>query len=251
MLPREWTRKSQAPVWKAAAIASWAFSLILAQCLVIVLAWPGLTRPAPPPPPSAPEVAAPAVLPVPLPAAHNGAEIQISNSLARVRCLVNVGRSQEALAETIRCLTLCQRAQIDPPADLPALFAQTVTNLSNRPERPLRRPSVRPQPQPSSPPQPVIEEEERATSVCGRVPGPAYPLAHLPRPRYQNDNLAQLPEPPQPMSPPAQPPASRADQPGPYSFQPNRRPQGPPPGGGFPPPPPGYDSAPSYPSTPY
>jgi hypothetical protein len=238
MLPREWTRKTQAPVWKAAAIAGWAFSLILAQCLVIVLAWPGLTRPAPPPPP--PPEPAPAVLPAPLPPGHNGAEIQVSNSLARVRCLVNVGRSQEALAETIRCLTLCQRAQIDPPADLPALFAQTVTHLSNRTEHSFPRPTPRPSVA-AQPPAPTLPEVEDTPPMCGRVPGCAYPLAHRPHPKLAKDDLAQLPDAPPPMLPPA-PAATSSDgpQPGPYPFQPNRRPQGPPPGGGFPPPPPGF-----------
>ncbi|MBN9414889.1 MAG: hypothetical protein J0I12_05585 [Candidatus Eremiobacteraeota bacterium] len=54
VLPRDWNRKSVAPIWKAAAIAGWALAVLLGQCLVIVLAWEGLNRPAAYRPPSPP-----------------------------------------------------------------------------------------------------------------------------------------------------------------------------------------------------
>ena len=236
MLPREWTRKTQAPVWKAAAIAGWAFSLILAQCLVFVLAWPVLTRPpAPPPPPEAPA-------PAPPPAAHSYSEIQLANSLARVRCLVNVGRSQEALEEIIGCLTLCQRAQIDPPGELPALFARTVASLS-RHDSPAARPAVKPgrSVAAASAAQNPLRPEE-GTRLCGRMPGPGYPLAH-PKARA----LAQLPESPLPAPPPPQvaPPTegrTDLDRPAPYQFQPAHTQGRPPLPPGFPPPP-AFDSS--------
>lgn len=218
LLPREWTQKTIAPVWKGAAIAGWAIALLLAQCLVMLLAWPGrpgpLTPPVaelPPPPPLAP---------------RTRDDLEVARSVARIRCLVAVGRSQEALAETIRCLSLCQRLEIDPPADLPALFAQTVTSISDHPAKSApTRPRPRPtRPLPPPPPLQLAYQQE----TPGRLPGPGYPQAP-PRPR-----LAQLPpvSAAHPVMPPSlpQPPSGR------YEFQP-LPPSGPPHG---PPPFPGY-----------
>ncbi|MBX3171400.1 MAG: hypothetical protein KF760_28590 [Candidatus Eremiobacteraeota bacterium] len=193
LLPREWAQKSIAPVWKWVAIAGWAIALLLAQCLIIVLARPG--RP-PAPPPLAKS-------PAPPPKNHN--DLEVARCLARLRCLVAVGRSQEALAETIRCLSLCQRLEIDPPIDLPVLFAQTVTSLSNHSgEAPSRHPGARPARSPRAAPPPEL----------GRLPGPGYPQAP-PRPR-----LAQRPpvSGPYPMMPPPAPPQPTG---GPYEFQPD------------------------------
>lgn len=232
MLPREWARKSQTPVWKAAAIAGWVLSLILAQCLVMVLAWPGLVRPAPPPPPEAPVAAIPSLPSV----GRSREEMEVSNSMARIRCLLNVGRSQEALSETIACLTQCQRAQLEPPAQLSVLFAQTVASLSSRTETSSPNLPKRPQPQTRLPvASAAVTTEPMVAPVCGRVPGPSYPQAHLKSPV-----LAQLPP---PGPPPMLPPAPAQQQSTPYPFQPG--PGGPRPGGfpgGFPPPPPGYES---------
>lgn len=215
LLPREWTQKTIAPVWKGAAIAGWAIALLLAQCLVMVLARPGRTA-APPPPV--------AELPAPSLAPRTHDDLEVARSVARIRCLVAVGRSQEALAETIRCLSLCQRLEIDPPADLPALFAQTVTSISAHPaeaapSRPRPRPRpARPQP-PSPPPELAFQEEEIPNCRSGRLPGPGYPQAP-PRPR-----LAQLPpvSAPYPLTPPP-PPYENSPLPAPpsgrYEFQP-------------------------------
>lgn len=243
VLPREWTRKTQAPIWKAAAIAGWAFSMLLAQCLVLVLAWPRGTQPVPPPPALAP--------PAPPPAAHNGEEIQVSNSMARIRCLVNVGRSQEALAETIRCLSFCQRAQIDPPGELPALFAQTVAGLPERRVTPKAERAATGGPAPALPVQLAVPGPRPASPpVCGRMPGCGYPQA-----RSKCQALAQLPQAGRESMLPPVPPqdeqsGDRTLPGGPFPFQPER--QQPPPAagsfpGGFPPPPPGYDSAPVQP----
>lgn len=217
LLPREWTQKSIAPVWKWAAVAGWAMALVLAQCLVIVLVWPG-GRPTTATPPLA--ETPPAAL-----APRNHGQLDVARSLSRIRCLVAVGRSQEALAETIRCLTLCQRLEVDPPADLPALFAQTVTSISSQPAESPVRPHPRPRPAqpapPPAPPEPTYPSHP-VTCSAGRLPGPGYPQA-APRPR-----LAQLPPvsgaypfmPPPP--PPENSPVPAPPQPGAgrYEFQP-------------------------------
>lgn len=239
MLPRGWTQKSIGPIWKAAAIAGWAIAILLAQCLVMVLAWPGLTRPAPPPL---------AELPPPPPVAPKShGDLEVANSMARIRCLVAVGRSQEALAETIRCLTLCQRLQIDPPAELPALFAETVTSISAGDDS-HESPRPRPRPVRSAPqaipaePGPAYRAEAAAADqpgcVNGRLPGPGYPQAP-PRPR-----LAQLLPPPYLPPPPPVPDGAndnrRLPQPpqaGRYEFQPLP---------GAPPMPPGMGRPPGY-----
>lgn len=225
LLPREWTQKSIGPIWKAAAVAGWTIAILLAQCLVMVLAWQGLNRPAPPPPP---ELPAPPIAPK----AHD--DLEVAHSMGRIRCLVAVGRSQEALAETIRCLTLCERLEIDPPAELPELFAETVTSISAHSASPASNPPnprpARPRPTPPPPIAASLAYQPADPPVCqnGRVPGPGYPQAP-PRPR-----LAQLPPigqdyplmpPPPPQSEggpglPPPPPSGR------YEFQP---PQGAPP----------------------
>ncbi len=132
--------------------------------------------------------------------------------MARIRCLLAVGRSQEALAETILCLTLCQRLQIDPPLELPELFAETVARApvreSHRPA--VHNPPARPEQQPPTPP----------PAVVGKLPKVTYPQAN-PHPK-----LADLPsfdeQPVSPMGPPRPLPNA-------YDFPP------PPPGEGGPP----------------
>lgn len=185
ILPREWTQKTIAPIWKAAAISGWAFALILAQCLVLVLARPG-RPPAPPPPPPA------VALPAPQPK-HE--EVLVANSMVRIRCLVKVGRSQEALAEIIRCLSLCQRTQTDPPVELPELFAAMVSSPSARSAGSAAS-HPRPNPLPPTPP------DEVTTSVAGRLPGPAYPLAHPRTPRLASNPPPIYPEAPFQIIPP-------------------------------------------------
>lgn len=216
VLPREWTQKSIGPLWKGAAIAGWAIALLLAQCLVIVLGWPCPGRDAPPP--------SDRPAPPPLDSKHRG-NLEVANSMARIRCLVAVGRTQEALAETIRCLTLCERLEIEPPAELPALFAETVTSISDhrdsqaapRPVAPT--PKVRP-----AVATPLVEQPEASMAACsGSLPGPAYPqaarrprLAQLP-PISPGDSVLPPPPPPQPevgLALPPLPPAGR------YEFQP-------------------------------
>lgn len=193
-------------MWKAAAIAGWALALLLGQCLVIVLAWGGLSRPTPPPP-----AAEPATTPV-LPRTRGS--LEVSRSLTRIRCLLAVGRSQEALAETIACLTLCQRLQIDPPEELPALIAETVTRP---PARGVRRPEKPAPPVPSFSP----SIQQAAVPLVGRVPGPAYPqasphskadelppIANSPAvyPAVPTRSFAAPPPPPDPFGPPPPPP---------------------------------------------
>lgn len=220
MLPREWTQKSIGPVWKAAALAGWAIAILLAQCLVMLLAWPGL-RPAPPPP---------AELPAPRIAPKTHGDLEVAHSMARIRCLVAVGRTQEALAETIRCLTLCERLEIDPPAELPGLFAATVTSISAQPASSVSSPTNQRQAGARPAPRPPISTPPACQN--GRVPGPGYPQAP-PRPRLAQlppvgQDYALMPPPPplQNQSGPGLPPPPPS---GRYEFQP-------PPGA----PPPGY-----------
>lgn len=208
-LPREWMQKSATPVWKAAAMAGWAVALLLGQCLVLVLAWAGPRTPQVPPPVT--EAPPPPLVPRP------ANDLQVSRSLARVRCLLAVGRSQEALSETIRCLTLCQRLKIDPPEELAGLFAEEAAPASPPPAPPTRRTIAREIPLPSQP----------TASVAGRVPGPAYPRALAPTPPRAS---------PGPIEEPELPPLLPTDDPYP-SEDPFEPPPGPPLG---PPPPPGY-----------
>lgn len=212
-LPREWMQKSATPVWKAAAMAGWAVALLLGQCLVLVLAWAGPRTPQAPPPIA--EAPPPPLVPRP------PNDLQVSRSLARVRCLLAVGRSQEALSETIRCLTLCQRLKIDPPEELAGLFAETAAPAPPPPAPPSRRPVYR-----MAPPAPP-----RPSSVTGRVPGPAYPRA-LPPAIPQLRLARNTPTVEEPVLPPQLPTHD------PYPTEdPFEPPPGPPLG---PPPPPGY-----------
>lgn len=109
----EWQRPSHSRPLIVAAASGWGLALFLAGLLV---ARPAPARAgAPPPPPRLAEMGPPPLSPV------------------DIRALLVQDRSQEALREIARCWAFSQEQQVQPPAELPELFAQAMKQLANTP----------------------------------------------------------------------------------------------------------------------